>query len=369
MQIVKLKYHLYKSLFWNFAFAITLFGSLAIFILPERYMFDAQTIVLDLYNESGWIGSYNFTMLFYEITGLNKVPFPIIAFIQIPFVFLLLCLVGIPKIFAQFTMRNAIIWFGLAVFAIYLAFPSKEFITALWLFLIVFVILRPISLEKKIIFSLILFLIFGWFYREYFILVPILALGIYLASRVKIRNKVIFNITIGILIVSFMSLSHGLIKGKFITQSFRNKLNIERIESGDKNAATMIQSPIEPGTFQGEVFGIVYGFLSVNFPLNGLRFLNKPQVLVFVLWQIALFLTLIKFYSNALKNSKIYNHELWVFHLLFAYFIIQGIFEPDLGSAVKHKLGVFPLIWLAFYYDQNLIRRPRFFKKYIFKRV
>lgn len=361
------KYGKHQSLFWNFAFIITLIGSFAIFILPERYMFDAQMIIQDLYNEAGWIGSYNFTMMFYSVTGLTQLPFPAIAWIQIPIIFLLLSFLKIPVIFSRFTLRNSIIWCCLLVMVIYMGFPSKEFITALWLFLIAFILISPINLKKKIFFSLILFCFFGWFYREYFILVPVLAIGILMVSKIKIKNKVVFNIAIGLVIVSFMSLSHGVIKGKFITESFRNKLNTERVESGNENAATMILSPIEPNTFHGEVFGIVYGFFSVNLPFNGFKFLNKPQVLIFVLWQIALFLTLMKLYSNALKRPKRFKHELWVFHLLFAYFIIQGIFEPDLGSAVKHKLGVLPLIWLAIYYDQGLIKKPKFIKKYVFK--
>ena len=90
-------------------------------------------------------------------------------------------------------------------------------------------------------------------------------------------------------------------------------------------------------------------------------------MLIFVVWQILLFCTLIYYYRNAYKSKTLYNHELWVFHLLFAYFIIQGIFEPDLGSAVKHKLGVFPLIWLAMYYDKGLIKKPKINKKYVFR--
>jgi hypothetical protein len=187
--------------------------------------------------------------------------------------------------------------------------------------------------------------------------VPLLAVGVYFFSFIKVKNKVLFNIIVGLGIVSFMSLSHGIIKGEFITQGFRNKLNTQRLALEDQSAATMILSPVEPDTFHGEVFGIVYGFVIVNLPVTGLRFLLKPQVIIFVVWQVLLFCVLLYFYSNALRNKKDFKHELWVFHLLFAYFIIQGIFEPDLGSAVKHKLGVLPLIWMAIYYDKALIKK------------
>lgn len=346
-----------KILFWNLGFIITLLGSLAVFYLPERYMFDAFTIARDEYNEIGLMGSYPFSIWFYHTLGLAKLPFSLIAWIQIPIVFYLISKLGLPTSFSRFTLRNSLLWMGLFVMAIYMGFPSKEFITILWIFIVAFMLKLQIGLLWKIIITTALFIFFGWFYREYFILVPLLAVGVYFFSFIKVKNKVLFNIIVGLGIVSFMSLSHGIIKGEFITQGFRNKLNTQRLALEDQSAATMILSPVEPDTFHGEVFGIVYGFVSVNLPVTGLRFLLKPQVIIFVVWQVLLFCVLLYFYSNALKNKKDFKHELWVFHLLFAYFIIQGIFEPDLGSAVKHKLGVLPLIWMAIYYDKALIKK------------
>ncbi|MFT4804503.1 MAG: hypothetical protein ACI9YE_001707 [Psychroserpens sp.] len=364
---IKLHFNHTIAFYWNLFFIIVLIGSLAVFYLPERYMADALLLAKDPYNQAGLLGSYPFSFWFYQNTGLASLSFPLIAWIQIPIVFILLYRLGLPDSFKSFTLRNTLVWMGLLVFGIYMGFPSKEFITILWVFLVAFILKKEISLSKKVFLSTILFLFFGWFYREYFILVPILALGIYFFSFINIKNKVLFNITVGLVIVSFMSLSHGIIKGQFITQAFRNKLNTERVSLNDQSASTMILSPIEPDTFHGEVFGIFYGFFSVNLPITGMRFLLKPQVLIFVVWQILLFCTLIYYYRNAYKSKTLYNHELWVFHLLFAYFIIQGIFEPDLGSAVKHKLGVFPLIWLAMYYDKGLIKKPKINKKYVFR--
>jgi hypothetical protein len=368
-QLSKLKFERSYSLFWNLSALITLIGSLAIFYLPERYMFDAFVIKLDRYNEIGLIGSYPFSIWFYNVLGLSQVPFPVIALIQIPLVFFLLYLVGIPKSFARLTLRNAVIWLGLFVFAIYMGFPSKEFITILVIFLIVFILKMKMQLYKKMVVSSALLIGFGLIFRQYFILMPFLAFGIYLFSFVKIKNKVFYNIVIGIIIVSFMSLSHGFIKGEFITQGFRNKLNTERLDSENENAATLILSPIKPDTFHGEVFGIVYGFFSVNLPIAGLRFLLKPQVLIFVAWQLSLFYLLWIYYGRALRDKRTYAHHLWAFHLVFAYFIIQGIFEPDLGSAVKHKLGVFPLIWLAIYYDMSIIKRNAKPSRYAIQKV
>lgn len=356
-----------KNFYWSLVIIILLLATISPFIVPDRYLFDAYTISLDRHNEAAWLGSYPFSMMFYKVTRLGELSFSVVSWIQLPIVFYLLYRLKVPHSFYKLTLRNAVVWLAFLVCVVYLGIPSKEFITVLWIFLISFILISRISLVKKIFYSLCLFMFFGWFFRQYFILVPLIALGLMFASQIKIKNKALANTLIGLTIVAFMSLSHGIIKGRFITESFRNEFNVQRVESGNENAATMILSPVSPDTFHGEVFGIVYGFFSVNLPVQGLRFLLRPQVIIFVVWQLCLFSLLFYYYNNALKKRTLYKHELWIFHLLFAYFLVQGVFEPDLGSAVKHKLGVLPLIWLAIYYDKKMVFRPKFIKKYVFK--
>lgn len=354
-------------LFILLCITVTLLGVLSSYFLPEKYYFDAYTIVLDRYNEKGWIGSYSFAMLFYDKLHLNKLDFPIIALIQLPIVFLLIWKIGIPKIFTKPILRNVPIIISIIIFSVYLAMPSKEFINFLYIFLITRLLQSNKTVRLKIIGVFLMLVFFGFFYRTYFALIPVLALGLYLSSFIKVKRKLILNIVNGLFLACVMSLSYGIIKGEFMSESSREALNKTR--KGRADSQTAIFSPIKTNNIVGESVGIFYGFFSVNIPLNGLKYFYKPQVLAFVLWQSLLFIYLALLYKTCLKNRYKYRHEQWVFHLLFAYFIIQGVFEPDLGSAVKHKLGVFPLIWLAFYFNKGLIKRPKTEKKYVFKLV
>ena len=52
-----------------------------------------------------------------------------------------------------------------------------------------------------------------------------------------------------------------------------------------------------------------------------------------------------------MKEGRNENYELWLFYMLFSYFVVQGVFEPDLGSAVRHKIGILPLIYYLLYYE------------------
>ena len=53
-----------------------------------------------------------------------------------------------------------------------------------------------------------------------------------------------------------------------------------------------------------------------------------------------------------MSKEPIDQNKVWLFHILFGYFMVQGIFEPDLGSSIKHKIGVLPLIYEAVFYKR-----------------
>jgi hypothetical protein len=56
----------------------------------------------------------------------------------------------------------------------------------------------------------------------------------------------------------------------------------------------------------------------------------------FVLWQLYFIFVCPVF--QMFKNRKQYQFELWTLLILFAFFIVQGIFEPDLGTSIRHKI-------------------------------
>lgn len=354
-----------NTVFGAIIIATTLIGICSPFLLPDKYYYDANLIAFDPGNEKGLIGSYSFTMWFYDFFKLNSLSYSVIAIIQLPIIFLIIRKLGIPSMFSKLYLRNAVVWITFLILGVYLAMPSKEFITIIYIGFICFVLKSNLQLHFKILVVSLMFVFFGLWFRPYFSLIPILAIGVSLVSKVKIKNKLFFNILIGLLIACFISLSYGVLKGEFMSQSSRERLNTKRI--GRDDSQTLIISPVRTDTFPGESVGIFYGFFTVNLPINGLRFFYKPHVIAFVLWQLIMSIYILLFYRRCLKQRNSFKQEIWIFHYIIAYFIIQGIFEPDLGSAVKHKLGLTPLIYLAIYYDQKLINVSKKTVKYVFK--
>jgi hypothetical protein len=322
----------------------------AFFVLPPKFFYDSAIIIYDKGNLIGYFGSYPLTILFYKIIGFRYLPFPVIALIQFPVLLYVLYRIGIPDNFEKINIKNILVYLGILMIAIFMSMPSKEFITFLYVSVIVFLCLNDaISLKKTIIYSTILLIIFGAFYRPYYVLIPIIGFGMYLLSLITFKNRTITTIFYGLLIAVFLSFSHGVIKGKYLTQISRELANSDRINSIDANS--IIISPVKTDTWYGEAVSIFYGFFTVNIPVNGLKYIFSPQIIIFIIWQLLLFYILLVRFSKCLQDRKRYPKELLVLLIIFSFFIVQGVFEPDLGTAVRHKIGIFPLIYFALYYE------------------
>jgi hypothetical protein len=344
--IIKTNKLLFFSIF-SFGLLISFFS---FFILPEKFFHDTKIIVIDKYNEIGYFGSYPLTILFYKISFLKHLPFPITAIIQYSILIYILYKIGVPEKFHKITVKNILVYLSFFMLAIFVSMPSKEFITFTYLSLIAFTFLSTKQTNKqKTILVVVLLSLFAIF-RPYFLLIPIVSLGMYLLSYVKFRMKTISTIFYGIIIVLFLSFSNGVIKGKYLSETNREALNKER--KNDKDANSIIVSPIPTNTWYGETVGIFNGFFAVNIPLiEGIKHMFSPQIIAFIVWQLLLLYILVIRFSRYLKDRNKYFLELCLILIVFSYFILQGLFEPDLGSAIRHKIGVFPLIYLSLYYE------------------
>lgn len=344
MQIIIKKNKLW---FLTLFIVFLIISTLTIFILPDRYFNDTKIIVLDKYKEIGWTGSYPFAIMFYNITKLKYLPFFIIALIQFPITSYILFKIGVPKNFHILNLKNIIIFIAFFLLGIYMSMPTKEFITFLMFSSIPFVFQSNITNIKKVIYSLLLIASFS-FFRVYYLLIPIFSVGMYLTSFIHFKRKAIATIFYGLIIAIFLSFSHGVIKGEFLSKLTRQDYAEEKANSVN----TIILSPISQETWYGEAFGIFYGYTSVNIPIwQGLMHLLSPQVLVFAIWELILYYILFVRFSRCLKNKKENFLEFWILLILFSYFIVQGIFEPDLGTSIRHKIGFLPIIYFAIYYE------------------
>ena len=342
-----------QILFVTIAFISIALGVFAHQLLPDKYYYDAVLIATDPYNQKGFINSYPVAMMFYDIFFLNKLSYPILAIFQLLIIFYCFYRLSIPKNFTRLYLSNILIWSALIALSIYISMPSKEFINILFIFLIA-LILKSIQLRQKIKITiiLVLFVLFGLWYRIYFIMIPVLAVTSFMVFRLKIRKKIIVSIFASVLAAIFMSVSYAVVSGEYMSESTREELNEKR--KGRQDSQTLILSPVKTNSPIGEAVGIMYGYVTVNLPFESLiKFYYKPQVILFSIWQILLFYVLIIKFNKARKEStSVYDERLWLFHIVVSYFVIQGVFEPDLGSSIRHKFCVLPIIYQAIFYTR-----------------
>lgn len=337
--------------FLQLSLICVLVGVFCSFLLPSKFYNDAEIIVNDPYNQIGFFGGYEFSILFYHYTLLNKLPYFLVAVIQLPILFYILYRIGVPSNLTQLTVKNVLVYISFFLIGLFICIPSKEFINFSYLAIIVFLFKsKKYSLKKSVLIAFLLFIIISVFFRPYYVFIPIFSTAMYFFTFIKSKNKSINMLILGSFIAVFLSLAHGFVKGEYISESTREMHNFDRL--GSEEAQSMIQSPIPTDTWYGETFGIVYGYISVNIPITGFKHFLKPQVVAFIIWQLLLFFILFKRFKDSVTYRKILNYELWMFLFIFSYFIVQGLFEPDLGSAIRHKIGIFPFIYFALYYDK-----------------
>ncbi len=197
-------------------------------------------------------------------------PFTLIALIQFPVLMGILYKIGIPSTFEKVTIKNVLVYLAFTMIAIFMSMPSKEFVTFLYLSAIVFLFQKKLfSFQKTLFISLSLFVFFGAIYRPYFALLPIVAMGMYWVTCIKISNRTFATLFYGIALIIFLSLSYGFVQGQFFSEQSRELINNARMGSVDANSS--IVSPVKADTWYGEIIGILYGFFTVNVPLNGLK--------------------------------------------------------------------------------------------------
>ncbi|MTG96570.1 MULTISPECIES: hypothetical protein [Myroides] len=340
-----MKGSLNRKVFLLISFISILIGMLGYYFLPEKFFYDSINIVNDPLNEIGWFGgSYPFTISIYHYSGLAFLPNFLIGFIQLSIVFIILNKLGIPKDFGKVSYKNLFLYFSFLFAGVFLGQPTKEFIA----FIIMLVLLKLILDNRYTLFSksmmcvFILFL-FGILFRPYYLLIPFIVFGMYIVVYLPIRNKLFWVIVAGIFVVFSISIAVYFLKGDFLTELYREQINDPRV--GEDFASSMISSPVRPTTWYNEFVSIIYGFFAVNIPVDAIRLLLKPQVLVFICWQIVFVIIFYKKFRLHILNRFTHQKEILVYLFVLAMFIIQGCFEPDYGSVLRHRIGFFPFIY------------------------
>ena len=326
-------------MFGSSLFVFVLVTFLKEFIFQDKYFYDSYTIEYYISNKYFDFGdiAYANTAKFYYILGLTD------RFFVIPLLSMLLYCAILFKMFRELPTKgiklsNFLIFvFFVSMAMVYLTTFSKDCLVCL------FIILPFMFLYKKkwgYIIIFILSFIYAFFFRQYWFLVA----GYFFVFRILLMKKVPgFFIALSIFIsYFFMVTAFQLLMGMNITD-IRMGANADRI--GSEDAATAITNFIPSSNIVFESINIFITFLTLIIPLP-LIIHFSPIYLIVACCILSAMYQLRKIYLLENKSLQISIGTTNCLALLLALLVVQGVFEPDYGSYVRHLSPLYPIIFL-----------------------
>lgn len=293
-------------------------------LVPTIFTQDSETIRLAMLG--GIDGAYGATAEFYKLIGFNYNSPELLVELFSWFVYIVSLLI-IFKICRGniISASKMFLIFGYTLaFGFYYATFSKDVILILFT-----MIIALIFLKRKIYYHFpIIFLFYGLYFRQYWIIVSIMVMLCLVLNLKKIRPMLVVFMTI-IMIYLFEFFT-----GTYITDT-RTGVNVGRV------ANTMINNLVPNTSFFTDVLNYFYVLISMIIPIQGIGSING---IVYYIW-IWLFISIVILKRRELNINMMY--------LIIVYFSIQACFEPDFGSAIRHMVALILVAFLALFRGDN----------------
>ncbi|WP_163167314.1 hypothetical protein [Arthrobacter sp. Alg241-R88] len=308
--------------------------------LPPKYSYDEEKIAALAREEPGIPTDKSFQIVadIYRVTGLADLPLlaGIIGFVAF-------CAILLFAMRARTAARLSLVTVGIVaavIFlgAVYLGHYAKEFFI---LPICALVTMRTRRWPWDVV-ILIFIILYAVFFRSYWFIVG----GFYVMFRLLLlKYSPLKSMIIGSIAgLAFLSAVFVFYMGLDLDH-YRMVVNDSRVDNVDA------QSAIQPLTSMG---GFVGGFINalavlasfvVPIPLvaKGQFFYLLIVVFLMALW-VRLFTALQKSWKTSVRGGA---EDPWVQRcvaLLFAFTVVQSIFEPDYGSYIRHLSPLLPLM-------------------------
>lgn len=301
------------------------------FLAPAKFHADSLTIREGMFNPFSVKGSYRNSANFFSSVGLSYSTSPVILTIicWLVFLFILFTILRINKSVNFSLVQMFLIIFFTLMYGFYFIDYSKDIITLI--FLSIAINLPPIH-HNILINILMAIILYGYFFRYYWIIIGIISLITLIIKHINFDRDIVY---IFMAIILFIII-YNFIKNGQIT-NLRLQENLKRID--DPNARSMIYNLIGNHSIYDDIINYMYVLFSLFLPLQGFSSLN---MIIYYLWIITLSLFCIK-YSDRIN--------LRILFVLIIFINIQALFEPDFGSVFRHQLSLFPLLYVALFYN------------------
>lgn len=330
-------------LFMTIIFETLIIKVLQYKILPGKYFYDAEKIMLIMNGSKITDKGFSFTANLFNTINIFNITSLQGWSICISVIFTLILLIVLNKKNDYTLSQSFFVVASIALLNIYVFNLSKDIIQFVFFLIIYWIIFNDkIKNKHKILLSNIVLLFIALYFRTYFGIVLLLADTIYFSYYffVKSSQEKKKQIKIIMLIITLFFIEVFIV-GQISTENYnliinaRHSINIYRENSTDAN--TMINDILG----QNSNFLIFIG----NYIINFARMLVPIELLIkgfkyipFIIYQ--LFIT-----YNILKIlRKINNKNIVMISMIIGFLMVSIIYEPDFGSFIRHESALVLII-------------------------
>lgn len=315
-----------KSIFGFYSLFSLIFFTLGQQFIPLYFSWDSITIRRAMAGGIG--GYYGATAEFYKLLGFNEYSpeLYIELFSWIIYIITLLIIFKVSNDNVCDFFKLTLISFYTLVYGFYYATFSKDLILIIFTIIAALIYLKT----KKYFLIPVVFFLYGYWYREYWEIIAAILFIFILFRFKKIKIKLV------LLSTTFVVLLYNFVFKSYIT-------NIRITANFQRTANSVINNLLPNTSLYTDVINYFYVLLSMIIPIQGLGSFNES---VYYLWIWILIYTLIK------KRKSI---NVFLFHFVLIYFSVQACFEPDFGSALRHMLALFLIIYMSIFCNDETI--------------
>lgn len=317
------------------------------FILPEKYYYDNYRIlatVIDPDYDLAWGGTYEVAADFFRkinFLGLTELSQWSIFFGMI-FNSLLVALFSKGK--GLDNKQSIFLLMCIGILNIYIFTIGKDAIQVL-IFILLFIAIQTNVLPNWIKVPLC-FGILYWestFFRDYYILLAFLFLGVFLGISIvrRLKTKVNVKKVIMIIICLYLMIYAVLSIAKIIMPEAYEEVMACKVNTTQLASTSVIKDKIEHnGNLILYMENYVINSVRMAFPIELLS--GGVFYIPFIFFQVFLIYYLIKY----IKRIHLIDFKgVLALSIFISYFLGSVLFEPDFGSFVRHEAATFPVLY------------------------
>jgi len=316
------------------------------FLLPAKYYSDGNYIQQLIIESANAPGSFQNTAYIYRLFGFESLFSDWLVGIIIFSFSLAIIIYFIKKYSINWCRLPLILLLVWTIFlAVFLGQYSKEFFALM----VTGSLLYFSSTRKGLLVGLGLVILYAIFFRDYWFLI----LAFFMVHLVLIRNHIsLFKYIILFLLATIVIfyLGHYVTDQYFSDARFR--INMSR--EGSPNAVTMLSNLVVNTSPITDMINTFYGWFMLLIPIHLFRTGGIHHVIfaVFQFVNVILFVSAVKAILRYQVAMRVQVAIAWCLSFTF----VEGMFEPDFGSFLKHELVILPMFFMVIMYRYSYLR-------------